>query len=309
MITCHYRLSSSCDPEERLEDAVLAKALHDVLGPHLQILPPEASFPEWGLCLGRQSLHASPLCLSTGEMPYWTDPAFVMATRRTWSHEDLPGAERAVAALHAAGKDVFVKSTRKTKDGILRVPRGQSLAKALGDWVYSFIDRPPCLLVQEAIEMRFERRFLFLDGELVTQSTVGMHLTPMSRIWEAGPGIDFEDLHLGTPQSRRLIHSPNLTARMTERAIEIASSSVHQTFCMDLCLIGDDATRGHIEPIEWNPFQPGQIGLYGCDPRRIADGVRAHLEANPGLYQGVPGTLPEQSAPMGADLDWTDLDA
>lgn len=310
MSRCIYRLSNTTDPEERLEDAVLAKALHDALGPGLTLLDPEAKFPEGGLHLGRARRNERiPSPLSPDQIPYWEDPAFLRFTARDWGHYDLEGAEEAVARLHQEGRDAVVKSTLGAKHLVTSVPRGTSLGEALDAMVYSFCDRPPCLLVQERVDMRFERRFLFLDGELLTQSAVGSHLTPMSRVWEAGAGADFEDLHLETPGSRRLIHNPALTARMTARALEIAAASEHATFCMDLCLIGEDAACGRIEPIEWNPFQPGQLGLYGCDPRRIAEGVRAHLEANPDLYQGAPTAPPEQPAPAGADLDWTDFDA
>jgi hypothetical protein len=307
---CFYRLSGTLDPEERLEDAVLAKALHDVLGHDLTLLGPDDAFPEGGLHLGRSRRNErirSPL--SPDHIRYWEDPAFLRFTSRDWGHFDLEGAEAEVARLHEGGRDAVVKSTLSAKHLILRVPRGTRLDAALDAMVYSFCDRPACLLVQERVDMRFERRFLFLDGEMLTQSAVGSHLTPMSRAWEAGPGVDFEALHLETPGSRRPIHNPALTARMTERALEIAAASEQVTFCMDLCLIGEDAVRGRIEPIEWNPFQPGQLGLYGCDPRRIAEGVRDHLAANPDLYQGAAAAPPEQPAPAGADMDWTDFDA
>ena len=310
MTRCFYRLSGTLDPEERLEDAVLAKALHDVLGHDLTLLGPDDAFPEGGLHLGRSRRNErirSPL--SPDHIRYWEDPAFLRFTSRDWGHFDLEGAEAEVARLHEGGRDAVVKSTLSAKHLILRVPRGTRLDAALDAMVYSFCDRPACLLVQERVDMRFERRFLFLDGEMLTQSAVGSHLTPMSRAWEAGPGVDFEALHLETPGSRRPIHNPALTARMTERALEIAAASEQVTFCMDLCLIGEDAVRGRIEPIEWNPFQPGQLGLYGCDPRRIAEGVRDHLAANPDLYQGAAAAPPEQPAPAGADMDWTDFDA
>lgn len=310
---CVYRLSDTTDPEERLEDAALAKALHDVLGPDLTLLGPDEPFPNGGLHLGRSRRGEHiPSPLSPDQIRYWEDPAFLRFTTRDWGHFDLEQAEAEVALLHETGRDAVVKSTLGAKHLVLPVPRGTRLDAALDAMVYSFCDRPPCLLVQERVDMRFERRFLFLDGELLTQSAVGSHLTPMSRVWEAGAGADFEDLHLETPGSRRLIHNPALTARMTARALEIAAASGCATFCMDLCLIGEDAERGRIEPIEWNPFQPGQLGLYGCDPRRIAEGVRAHLEANPELYRGpetsptVKETEDHEEAPT--EMDWIDFD-
>ena len=310
MSRCFYRIAGKLDPEERLEDAVLAKALHDVLGNDLTFLGPDDAFPEAGLHLGRARRNERiPSPLSPDHIRYGEVPAFLRFPSRDGGCLALGGAGAEVTRLHEDGRDAVVKSTLGAKHLVLPVPCGVPLGEALDAMVYSFCDRPPCLLVQERVDMRFERRFLFLDGELLTQSAVGTHLTPMSRVWEAGPGVDFEALHLETPGSRRLIHNPALTARMTARALEIAAASDHATFCMDLCLIGEDAARGRIEPIEWNPFQPGQLGLYGCDPRRIAEGVRDHLAANPDLYQEGRAAPPEQPAPAGADMDWTDFDA
>jgi hypothetical protein len=86
---------------------------------------------------------------------------------------------------------------------------------------------------------------------------------------------------------------------------------------VDLCLIGDDLENGDIEPIEWNPFQPGQLGLFGCDPRAIATGVRAHLEMYPDSYrvghvdreslaQDLDGAPLEN--PQTSDMDWMEFD-
>jgi len=319
MARCFYRLSNTPDPEERLEDATLAKALHDVLGPDLEILPPDVTYPERGLHLGRTKRMEGitgnrPNTLSGNEIRYWEDPAFLRSTNREWGLFDLSGAEAEVTRLHESGRDAVVKSTLSPKHLITGAPRGTSLPDALDAMIFSFCDRPPCLLVQERVDMRYERRFLFMDGALLTQSAVGSHLTPMSRVWEPARGQRFEDLHLSTPGSRDLIWSPTLTERMTARALEIAAASDHQTFCMDLCLIGEDLKYGVIEPIEWNPFQPGGLGLYGCDPRRIAEGVRAHLEANPDLYRGAETDLAvteadaEDHEDATPDLDWMVFD-
>lgn len=317
MSRCFYRLANMPDPEERVEDATLAKALHDVLGRDLTILDSDAAFPEHGLHLGRgrrmEGIIGKRLnTLSGNEIRYWEDPAFLRHTSRDWGLFDLAGAEAEVARLHESGRDAVVKSTLSAKHMITGAPRGTSLPDAIDAMIFSFCDRPPCLLVQERVDMRYERRFLFMDGELLTQSAVGSHLTPMSRVWEPGRGQRFEDLHLPTPGSRDLIWSPTLTERMTARALEIAATSDHRTFCMDLCLIGEDLENGVIEPIEWNPFQPGGLGLYGCDPRRIAEGVRDHLAANPDLYRGAEKdpavTETEDCEDAIPDQDWMDFD-
>jgi hypothetical protein len=61
-------------------------------------------------------------------------------------------------------------------------------------------------------------------------------------------------------------------------------------------------------------MQPGALGLYGCDPYRIAEGVRTHLEAHPDLYRSGPDLtaadleeipFPDEETP---DEDWFDFD-
>lgn len=316
MARCFYRLSNTPDPEERLEDSALAKAMHDVLGPDLTILAPDQDLPEHGLHLGRSRgrFSSNRNVLSPANIPYWEDPAFLRHTSREWGLYDLGEAEAQVAALHGSGRDAFFKSTLSAKHMVERVPQGRSLAEALDAMVYSFIDRGPCLLVQEAVPMRYERRFLILNREVVTQSAVGSHLTPMSRFREPAPGQDFEDLHLLTPHAREMVHLPGLTERMQHMARRVAETSGFEHLCVDLCLIGEDPERGLIEPIEFNPMQPGMVGLFGCDPYRIAEGVRAHLEANPDLYRGAEADLavtePEAEDHEDAtpDLDWMDFD-
>lgn len=315
MSRCFYRLCETPDPEERLEDAALAKALHDVLGPELTILAPDQDLPEHGLHLGRSRgrFSSNRNGLSPASIPYWEDPAFLRHTSREWGLYDLGEAEEQVDALHKSGRDAFVKSTLSAKHMVERVPQGRSLAEALGAMVYSFIDRGPCMLVQEAVPMRYERRFLILNREVVTQSAVGSHLTPMSRFREPAPGQDFEDLHLLTPNAREMVHLPGLTERMQHMARRVAETSGFDHLCVDLCLIGEDPERGLIEPIEFNPMQPGMVGLFGCDPYRIAAGVARHLELNPqiGADTAREATVEPPSAeePELHDEIWLDFDA
>lgn len=319
MSQCYYRLSDTTDPEERLEDAALSKALHDKLGSRLTILRPDQAPPDHGLHLGRTrgAQDMNPRGLSPSNIAYWEDPAFIRLTNRDWGHYDLEAAMGRVEELHASGRDAVVKSTLSAKHMVMPVRRGNGLAEVLDAMIYSFIDRGPCLLVQEAVPMRYERRFLVLNRELVTQSAVGTHLTPLSRLIEPGPGQAFEDLHLLTPNAREMVHLPGLTERMQHMARRIAETSGFDHLCVDLCLIGEDPERGLIEPIEYNPMQPGMLGLYGCDPYRIAEGVRAHLDANPELYATVPvmSDTPEKnmrvthvSETENFDQDWMEFD-
>jgi len=49
----YYQLTETTDPEERLEDAALYKALYDTFGRGLTLVPGDAPAPEDGLFLGR----------------------------------------------------------------------------------------------------------------------------------------------------------------------------------------------------------------------------------------------------------------
>lgn len=301
MARCFYRLSDTIDPEERLESAALSKALHDVLGGDVHILPDKGSFPEHGLHLGmmRRAEESGLRRMTETNVEYWDDPAFQKHTTREWGIFDLDGAGEAVQALHDQGRNAILKSTLKAKHMIIRAPVGASLGASLGSMAYSFCDRPPCLMVQEEVEMRYERRFLIMNREIVTQSAVGVHLTPMSRFLDAAPGQDFEDMHLLTPGSREMVHLPQLTRRMTDKAREMAAECGFDNICIDLCLIGSDPVNGAIEPIEYNPMQPGMLGLYGCDPYALARGVARYLDLHPEITSG-----PAREAAKEVSSDW-----
>ncbi len=271
----YYRLAETEDPEERLEDAVLYKALHDCFGSGLTTIDMDAPAPTDGLFLGRGKNRevAQENLLAAPGLKYWNDPAFKDAITRSFMITDLKGAEAEVDRLHEQGKDAFVKSTRQ-KHCVSRVDQGQSLYDALGGMVYSFMDLEDCLMVQEAMEMNYERRFLVMNGKVVTQSPVAWHLTPMSRSWiQDDTGFSVEDLHYKTPNSHETRFSPDGTKRMTEFAQKIADASDTAHLCIDLAIIGDDPSKDPIEIIEFNPMQPGAVGLYACDPKQIAKAV------------------------------------
>jgi len=275
MTHLYYRLTDTTDPEERLEDAALYKALYDTFGKGLTLVPGDAPAPKDGLFLGRgkrNEYHDANVLAPPG-LPYWNDPAFRDALTRSFIVTDLDGARREVERLHAEGRDAFLKSTRQ-KHFTGRIDCGQSFHEEMDGIVYSFIDREDCLMVQEAIDMQYERRFLVMNGKVVTQSPVAWHLTPMSRSWIQGEtGFDIEDLHYATPQSREARFCPEGTRRMTELAQRIADASETRHLCIDIAVIGSDPATDPIEVIEFNPMQPGAVGLYGCDPIRIADAV------------------------------------
>lgn len=276
----YYRLTKTEDPEERLEDAVLYKAMHDTFGKGLTMVDMDEPAPMDGLFLGRgknRELWQKNILGQPG-MKYWEDPAFQNAITRSFVVTDLSGAEEEIKRLHAEGKDAFLKST-KQKHFVGRVDQGETIHEALGGMVYSFMDIENCLMVQEAVEMSYERRFLVMNGKVVTQSPVAWHLTPMSRSWiQEETGFSVEDVHFMTPQSRQPMISTDGTARMTAFAQEIADASDNPHLCIDIAIIGDDPSKDPMELIEFNPMQPGAVGLYGCDPKRVAEAVWDAME-------------------------------
>ncbi|MFX4300207.1 hypothetical protein [Pseudosulfitobacter pseudonitzschiae] len=280
MTNIYYRLCNTDDPEERLEDAALYKALFDQFGAGLTLVNHDAPAPLDGLFLGRgrnnEFNHDN--LMASSNIEYWKDRGFLDHIARSFIVTDLEGARKEVARIHASGKDAFLKSTRQ-KHMVSPALRGQGIHEALGDWVWSFIDRPDCLMVQEHVEMSWERRFLVMNGKVMTHSPVAWHLTPMSRYaCRDETGFDIDDLHYKTPGVREARFSPTGSARMLRFAQQVADTSDEPHLCIDLAIIGDDLDRDPIEVIEFNPMQPGAVGLYACDPRAVARGVYEALD-------------------------------
>lgn len=308
-----YRLCETADPEERLEDAVMWKALHDALGERIEMIGTETPAPEDGLFLGRgRTNEPHENLLSAPGLSYWDDPAFTRRCGRMFFLADLEKAWSETRRLLDEGRPVFLKSTAQKHYARLFTDC-EDFEKEMGGMAYSFMDRGRCLMVQEGVEMRHERRLLVIDREVVTQSPVAWHLTPMDRAWfpEANEGRDIEDMHFRTPGDRDATHSPELTRRMTDMAQGIARDSAHEHLCIDLCVLGEDMS-GPIEPVEWNPMQPGAVGLYACDPRRVAEAVARHLDRYPDRYPGLPlEEAPREATPFEIYLQeetWTDED-
>ena len=303
----YFRPCNTTDPEEDLEDAALFKALHDEFGDGLTILDQKAPIPQDGLFLGRgrRNEHNIPNVLSPRNLRYWEDVAFMESISRSFLVTDLEGAEAEVARLHAEGKDAFLKSTEE-KLLVARVPRGQALHETLGDMVWSFVDKPDCLMVQEAVKMSYERRLLVMNGKVVTQSPIAFHLTPLSRfsVYDE-TGFNVEDLHYDTPHSREARYSPEGTYRMMAFAQDIADRSCFEHFCLDLAILGDNPAKDPIEIIEYNPMQPGAVGLFGCSPYKIAAAIREAL--SPELLQIVEarqnGEIKANTSTLNPDLD------
>lgn len=277
MTALYYRLSGTTDPEERLEDACLSKAMHDTYGSRITILPPEASPPAGATVFGRsRQLGFGTSGSGQAKLDYARDPGFLWGISRSFKVCGLQEAELEVARLHAAGKDAFVKAMQE-KLMTERVPRGMSLHEAIGDMVYSFIERPDCLMVQEHVAMRNERRLVFVDGTLVTHSPVAFHLTPLDRSrLAAETGRPAEELHFTDPESRTPVWNAELSRRMVRFANEVAARSRLRTMTIDVA----ELANGCLEVIEFNPGWPGTFGLFACDPYAIAEASNALLAAD-----------------------------
>ncbi|MEP3667155.1 MAG: hypothetical protein ABJN42_10525 [Roseibium sp.] len=292
-----YRLSAVIDPEERLEDACLSKAMHDHYQAGITILPPDATGPDEGVTFGRTKRYEATKSMSFGGYEaYWQDPGFIHSVQREFASCDLDEAEKMVKHLHAAGKDVFIKS-REQKLYNASIPRGQKFHEVIGDMAFSFMDKPDCLLVQEYVEMRNERRFVVIDGKIATCSPVQTDLTPMSRaaLFEDA-GVLLEDIHFSTPTSRDWTHDPGLTREMYDHAEEVIAHATTKNMILDLATVGDRA-----EVIEYNPMSPGMFGLFGCRPDKIAQASEALLpedlfkEVLARRESGVPLPAPDQA--------------
>lgn len=271
MTQIFYRLSNTTDPEERLEDAALAKALHDVLGTQLTILEEKIPFPDHAqIRLGRQHRLNSPF-------DYWNNGAFQRFAGRPCTVADLEETETLVAQIHAQGQHAFLKSV-KAKHMVCVVRQGQSVSEALGDMIWSFIDTGRTLLVQPFIPMTCERRFLVFQGQIVTESPVAAHLTPLNR-FRMNPDIT----HFPTPGSRDGFEDETLATRFREVALKIAQTSGHDRVCVDLALSGET-----IVCVAFNPLDVGQVGLCACDPCAIAQAVKEAAERrDPWLFENT----------------------
>ncbi len=260
----YYRLFNTDDPEERLEDAALWKAIYDEFGDGIIPLGHDAEAPADGYLLGRGRNHERGAILPIGDdLPYWTDPAFLSACGRSFKLCDWDGAKAEVDRLHSEGKGAFVKSIR-AKHYIVRVPVGTSLMEAADAMAFSFMDLPPCLMVQELVDLHYERRFVVINREVVTCSPVAVHLTPLDM-----PAVGFA--HYLTPKHKApWKYSRSLADQMLRIARSIAETMATPHAIIDLA-----ACDGRIIAIEFNPARIGQFGLFACDVRAIAEAVRS----------------------------------
>lgn len=288
-----YRFFNTADPEERLEEAVMWKALHDVHGDDIEVIPAgEDAIPGtvfFGRADKREVIMGEIDGIGLRPVNYWSDQAFLENCGRAIHLCDFDQACRQVAEFHAQGKDAFVKSMDLKYYASL-VPAGVSLLEHLDGLEYSFIDMGTCLMVQEAVPMQFEQRFLFVEGELITSSTVQTGLTPAARLPE--------DHYYRTPNSRRSEYRPDVD--LSDFAKEVVRETDYGVIGID-CAFNTETQQPLV--IEFNPFQVGQMGLYACDPWAIAEATKSPI------FQSilVPGERPATKTPEEIDEEiWAD---
>lgn len=260
-----FRLSKNNDPEERLEEAALWKAMHDEYGDQIAAIGEDDATEFDGAIFGRQRrtdfTQRNPV---SWHLPYWEDPAFLENCRREFSVCRLDEVAAAVSALHTQGKGAFIKST-KSKHVIFRVPVGEDPLDVIDAMAYSFMDGGPDLMVQELCQVEFEYRFMCIDREIVTGSPIQWALTP----------IDGPLTHAAvyqTPKSIERVTRPTIYASLLAVGRKVAETMTTPHASIDCAMI-----NGVAGVVELNPMQLGQLGLYACDVRALAKASRRLL--------------------------------
>ena len=254
-----FRLTDNTDPEERLEEAALWKAMKDHYGDRISPVPPvEEGGDDW-IMFGRVRRFAVGREPVSENIPYWEDPAFLENCGREFKVVDWEELRGAVEELHARGKGAFVKSTR-SKHFVARIPVGADVDEEIGDMAYSFIDGGPSLMVQALAEVAWEYRFFVMGREIVSESAVMVELTPLD--YGKMDGCIFE-----TPTSRSFVKDDRLVAEFRKVAETVIETMVPDHAVIDIALID-----GKPAVIEMNPMRLGQIGLYASDVRALAAG-------------------------------------
>lgn len=254
----YYRLSNNEDPEERLEDAALWKAMKDEYGDDIGLLRQDEDIPRGKIMFGRTRRGEMYSSSGNATMNYWSDPEFLGNCEREFYLCDFNSALRMIDDLHARGKGAFVKATdRKLYTQSISV--GLDAAKAIGDMAYSFMDRPPSIMVQELCDIEFEQRFIFIDRELAASSPVAWHLTPLDWV---DPNFFWR-----TPNSKEAELAPEKNLR--EFAKGVARECQFSNVNIDCAFI-----NGKPGVVEFNDCHLGQLGLYACNVRALAKASR-----------------------------------
>lgn len=287
-----FRLSNTEDPEERLEEALLWKLMHDFYGERIGIIEGvyENPIPTFGreLTLNGGSFRNKAKNPVSAHLPYWNDPAFKKGIKRAFEvvpYEDLG---RAVKDIHDTGKDVFIKSTRM-KHHKQVIKRGKNAYKELDAMAYSFMDGGPEIMVQEWRPMEFEFRFFIIDRQIVTWSPKMVSLTPFDYPKIGCYGYRHEN-------SSEKQDCGRLIADYMKLIEPLLQETAFPDVSIDVAIAKDTVSgKTDIEIVEYNPMQLGQIGLFACD-------VMALVKKSPILLSRWP-------TPKASSIELDDPDA
>jgi len=254
------------DREERIESDAAQAALSELLADRLEILddiPSEATHV-FGRMPANWRRQPSALVYPAPEhqkLDYYRWPGFIEHAGRPVTLHDFDGAKARVAALHASGKDAFVKATRdKYYTGVVSV--GANLTRHLGDLAYSFMDTPNCLLVQPRVRMNKEYRIFVVDGDAVTGAGNVTSHTPDDNI------APFNPLVSDRPAEDLCDHDEEVVQTYLAFAAVVIPKMPVSNFVLDVAMI-----EGAPGVVEINPLHLGQVGLFACDVRRLAHAV------------------------------------
>ncbi|NDV50178.1 ATP-grasp domain-containing protein [Salipiger sp. PrR003] len=262
MTDFNYRLCNTDDPEERLEDAAMWKALHDVHGDNIRALGVDEDPDPSSVFFGRTSKKMQAMGKVDGiglrPLKYCQMPAFTENAGRQFDViDDIFEAEDRAREIMREHGAVFMKSTRQ-KHFAHYFDDPDVFDDIMEGMAFSFIDGGPALMVQEPVKMRYEQRFLFVEGDLITSSPVAYHLTPLANLPK---GAQF-----ATPSSKKPEIAP--ARDLTAFACHVATQAGLDAVCID-CAWDYSADKPLV--IEFNEFHVGQMGLYNCDPTAIAE--------------------------------------
>jgi hypothetical protein len=253
-----YRLLNTLDPEERLEDACLWKAMHDEYGDDICGLESSEGKPPHGVTFGRgmkSEFH--------NKLRYWEDPGFLENCGRRFTICDFDHLGEEIEKLHNDGLGAFIKST-KDKEYVQPVPLGSDWEKCVGDMAYSFIDGGAPLMVQELLPLKYEHRFIVISRDIVTDSPIAWHLTPLDNL---APYEEYE-----TPSSTQGHRNKECKQAMVGLVKRVIKRMDQPHVCVDTAM----GPNGPVV-VEFNPMVLGGLGLYACDVRALAKASRKLL--------------------------------
>lgn len=252
-----FRLSSTFDPHELVEEALLYAAFKDTFGDKLVTVrgPNEADF---GRGTTNRFMH------KFDETKYWEDPAFIDACHRKFKVCTLEEAVEFHEENALEKKNSFFKSIRM-KEFTCKIPWRSSLQDAIGDMIYSFIDAGPIILMQDFIDIQYEVRCIIIDGKLVTYSGVHPEMTPNKL-----QHLDFMPLwrypyHLFDNYSKLGMIDEDIESIVNDVFLPLTN---FKDIVMDIGIYDDQWTI-----VEFNPLHIGNFGLYKCDPYKIAEAI------------------------------------